>query len=237
MDRACLCPRTACSRAGLARWSWGGGHLGTLALRVLPSPCASLGVALANGLLLRILCWCVSMGSSAPSASTLPAARLARAPHVPRALTVTLWERWLYRGRVQPGSMDQPRGECPASCAQSAGPSWPVVSCPSLHLEPLLSDTRRRFQCVFEILRGIVVFKRCAVVTVRRYGSSAGLSSATCSGPCTASAGSYCGAGMTSSSGAVCPAGKWSSAAATNCTLCAAGLFGSSSGLTSSSCR
>ena len=71
------------------------------------------------------------------------------------------------------------------------------------------------------------------------FGNSTGLQSSTCSGRCSAAAGSFCGSGMVNSSGQLCPAGYYSdSAGAAACTPCMVGRFGlfNVTGLSSSAC-
>jgi hypothetical protein len=70
-----------------------------------------------------------------------------------------------------------------------------------------------------------------------RYGDSYGLFSSSCSGVCSASAGSYCGTAMTSPTGIQCSPGQYSSTAgATSCTSCPAGRYGMVSVETKSTC-
>lgn len=71
-----------------------------------------------------------------------------------------------------------------------------------------------------------------ALCTAGYYGASAGLSVPTCTGPC--SAGKSCPAGSTSNTVA-CPAGQWC-AAGVPPAPCAAGYFGSSTGLSVATC-
>ena len=67
-----------------------------------------------------------------------------------------------------------------------------------------------------------------------QYGSSAGLTASSCTGSCTA--GYYCPAGSTVSTANICPIGQYSTSGAASCTACAAGRYGNTTGLTSSSC-
>ena len=69
-----------------------------------------------------------------------------------------------------------------------------------------------------------------------RYGSSGGLTSSSCSGPCLAPAGSYCQQGATQPTGYLCGVGTYSLANATYCTSCPAGRFGDREGLPSAAC-
>ena len=91
---------------------------------------------------------------------------------------------------------------------------------------------------------------RTLLVSAGRYGSVPGLAVATCSGPC--QAGYYCPAGsfsptsVTCPSGAYCPAasanytlcdpGQYSPAGSDMCLACAAGFYGSTSGMTVPTC-
>jgi hypothetical protein len=65
--------------------------------------------------------------------------------------------------------------------------------------------------------------QKCTGCAAGRYGSSAGATNASCSGPCTA--GFACDAGSTSATATICPAGRFSEAGAGQCTLCPSGKF------------
>jgi hypothetical protein len=76
---------------------------------------------------------------------------------------------------------------------------------------------------------------RCTChVFAGKFGSTTGLTSALCSGDC--SAGFTCPAGSTTSAVTQCPAGQWSGVGAVTCSACDPGRFGSIAGLSSSSC-
>ena len=66
------------------------------------------------------------------------------------------------------------------------------------------------------------------------YGSTAGLVSSTCTGPCTA--GYTCPSGSSSPTASICAAGTYSLASSASCTSCPAGTYGSVSGLSSAAC-
>ena len=74
----------------------------------------------------------------------------------------------------------------------------------------------------------------CSVRSRLRCGTTAVLCVA--KGTCTAGAGAYCGVGMVLPIGDACPRGSYSVGGSTSCTLCAAGRFGASTGLTNASC-
>jgi hypothetical protein len=67
-----------------------------------------------------------------------------------------------------------------------------------------------------------------------RYGSAAGLTVSSCTAVC--SAGFFCPAGSTNGTANICPMGQYSTGGAASCTACAAGRYGNTTGLTSSSC-
>jgi hypothetical protein len=66
------------------------------------------------------------------------------------------------------------------------------------------------------------------------YGSSKALSSAACTGPC--SAGYYCEAGSSIATAAPCPPGTYSVGGADDCTPCPVGRYGLATSMTSSLC-
>jgi hypothetical protein len=71
------------------------------------------------------------------------------------------------------------------------------------------------------------------------FGGVEGLSTAVCSGACTAPPGSYCGAGMTASlQGVPCPVGQFSQGGVMllSCSVCPGGQFGAAIGLSSATC-
>jgi hypothetical protein len=74
----------------------------------------------------------------------------------------------------------------------------------------------------------------CSPCPAGTYGATPALTSAACSGNCTA--GYYCVAGSTSTTDASCPAGKYSLVSASMCTSCSAGLHGDTVGLTTAAC-
>ena len=67
-----------------------------------------------------------------------------------------------------------------------------------------------------------------------RFGSTAGQFLVLCEANC--SAGYYCVTGSTNATAAICPAGKYSLSGASACVDCAAGLYGSTSGLATAGC-
>lgn len=67
-----------------------------------------------------------------------------------------------------------------------------------------------------------------------RFGSATLLTAATCNGACTA--GYFCVAGSTSATATICPLGSYCPASSSVATACAAGLYGSTTALATSSC-
>ena len=74
----------------------------------------------------------------------------------------------------------------------------------------------------------------CLSCLAGQHGSTAGLVTAACSGPCTA--GYACAAGSISPTASICVVGTYSLAGAAVCSNCPAGTFGSTQGLTSAVC-
>ncbi len=75
----------------------------------------------------------------------------------------------------------------------------------------------------------------CASCPVGRHGSTPGLSSPACSGPCVAAAGSVCRSGATSATGTPCPSGSYADGLDA-CVLCPAGRYGGAAGLSAPTC-
>lgn len=67
-----------------------------------------------------------------------------------------------------------------------------------------------------------------------RFGSTSGLTSPLCTGPC--QAGYACAPGSTSPKEYICPPGTWAAAGSGVCSICNNGTYGNTSGLTTPSC-
>jgi hypothetical protein len=76
--------------------------------------------------------------------------------------------------------------------------------------------------------------RECSPCPAGTYGSSAGLTSAQCDGPC--SPGHACPSGSTAATTVQCGVGQYSSGGVGECSLCPPGSYGSVSGLTSQAC-
>ena len=63
-----------------------------------------------------------------------------------------------------------------------------------------------------------------------------GATSPACAGVCVATPGTFCGIGAAASSGLPCPIGQYSPDSQGTCLLCPLGLFGNTTGLTSTAC-
>jgi hypothetical protein len=74
----------------------------------------------------------------------------------------------------------------------------------------------------------------CDPCPAGRFGNVSGLAGAGCSGGCTP--GFACPPGSTNATAAICPVGTFSLPGAGNCSLCAAGRFGATTGLASNYC-
>jgi hypothetical protein len=74
----------------------------------------------------------------------------------------------------------------------------------------------------------------CQFCPAGLFGATAGLSSSSCTGPC--DAGYACPAGSATATAVQCAAGRYSLGGAGVCTLCPAGLYGASTGLTTTAC-
>lgn len=123
-----------------------------------------------------------------------------------------------------------PQTMCAPGTFSPGGWAFPnCTMCPAGSACPLLSAAPQACPAGSYSLGGAGTCTSCAQ---GRFGSATGLATADCSGVCTA--GYVCALGATSQT--LCGAGTYSTAQSGFCNYCPPGQFGSSSGLTSSTC-
>ena len=139
-----------------------------------------------------------------------------------------------YYGNVSGLSSQYCSGPCPAGYACPAGSATPTACVPGQFSQALSAA--------------------CMACPPGQYGSSTGLATSNCSGPCAGGyfgssggqtseqcggscfAGYACPAGSTSATEHQCPAGQYSLAGAAACSPCSLGTYGASVGMSTSGC-
>jgi hypothetical protein len=123
-----------------------------------------------------------------------------------------------------PGRFGNVPGATASACAGACSPGY---ACPAGSTSP------QQVVCPLGTysLSGAGACTQCAA---GRFGASLAQGNASCTGPC--SAGFACPAGSANATARECPAGSYSPAGAGACSLCPAGVYGSSARAASSAC-